>query len=857
MKRLLILAGLLLAPTGGAAQAVADTSAHGGSRTPVTMAQRLEGSIRVDGRLDDAAWSTVQPTTDFTQYDPEEGRPASERTEVRVLYDDEAIYVGVRLHDRGRVNSRLGRRDMDLSDSDWFGLVIDSYHGHQSAYSFDINPSGVRRDATKTDTRGDDLSWDAVWEAEATQDSLGWSAEYRIPFSQLRFNPNNDTWGVLFERIIGRRNEYAVSAFTPKSERGGIARYGHLTGLRNVQTGRRLEVLPYTVARAEYVDPGANPFRGDAEGSASVGVDLKYRITSDFTLDATINPDFGQVEVDPATVNLTAFETIFEEKRPFFVEGAEIFNFAGTTQLPTGGQLFYSRRIGGRFSPLQPPTPEADLPLETHILGAAKLSGRTRSGWSLGVLSALTAEEDARFRTAEDRTERMIVEPLSHFLVGRVRRDLRSGQTQIGAIATAANRDLSTPELRSVFPSGAYTLGMDFRHEFSRRAWALNGWLAASSVHGDTSAIRRVQQRPHRTFQRPDADHFDLDPLRTSLGGFAGELRLRRQAGAHWRGNVAVATINPGFESNDLGNQRRGDRVDLSGELIYLEQRPGPLFRFYQLTSNVRREMNYGGDHIYSSYFLGTYGQLRSYWSGNLNFGYSPRSIDDRLTRGGPLAIRPSNWRVNSNLNTDGRKPVVGNAGFYYEDGEFDGWIGEVWAGIQIKTSPRWNLSISPDFFKVRSDAQFVASVADTTSRGLFGRRWVFAELVQSQLSVHTRLNYTFNPDLSLQVFAQPFIAAVDYGNTKYLMRPGSFDFAADSLAASDFNIRSLRGNAVLRWEYRPGSTLYLAWQQNRSDFATLGEDIGRLRLSRDREALFDAAPDNVFVIKVSYWLNP
>jgi hypothetical protein len=854
MKRLLILAPLLLA-TGAAAQAPADSSAHGGLRTPVTIAHRVAGPIRVDGRLDDAVWSTVEPTTSFTQYDPEEGQPASEQTEVRVVYDDEALYVGIRLHDRGRVSARLGRRDMDLSDSDWFGLVIDSYHDHQSAYSFDVNPSGVRRDATKTDN-GDDMSWDAVWEAEATQDSGGWSAEYRIPFSQLRFNPNTDTWGILFERVIGRRNEYSVSAFTPRNERGGIARYGHLSGLRGVPTGRRLEVLPYTVARAEYIDPGANPFRTDREHGVAVGVDLKYRLTTDFTLDATLNPDFGQVEVDPATVNLTAFETIFQEKRPFFVEGAEIFNFAGTTQLPFGGALFYSRRIGGRFSPVGPPTDSADVPRETSILGAAKLSGRTRSGWSLGILNAVTAREESRFRLGAD-DESLVVEPLTNFLVARVRRDMRGGQTRVGVLGTAVNRDLESPALQAALPSGAYTVGMDFRHEFLRRSWALTGWAAVSSLHGDSLAIRRVQQRSHRYFQRPDADHLELDPSRESLSGFSGEMRLRKQAGAHWRGSVALATINPGFEANELGSQRRGDRVDASLAVTYLQQRPMGIWRRFEIYPEVRREMNYDGDHIYTSLFAGAWGQLRGYWSGNLNFGYSPRSLDDRLTRGGPLAVRPSNWRLNGNLNTDGRKPLVGNTGFYYEEGEFGGWIGEMWAGMTVKRSPRWNLSVSPDFLRVYNPAQYRAALADNTSRGLFGRRYVFAPLSQTQLSVETRLNYTFSPDLALQVYAQPFISAGDFGDSRYLVRPRSYEFAADSVATGDFNIRSLRGNAVLRWEYRPGSTLYLAWQQSRESFAFLGDDIGSLRMGRDRSELFHAQPDNVFVLKVSYWLNP
>ncbi|HWK88772.1 MAG TPA: DUF5916 domain-containing protein, partial [Longimicrobium sp.] len=364
-QRTLLLSAALCAVAG---QASAQAHAAGDTTAPVAVAARATSAIRVDGRLDDAAWAAATPVTSFTQVDPEEGKPASEGTEARILFDDEAIYIGIRFSDRSPVNTRLGRRDMDLSDSDWVGVVLDSYHDHQTAYSFDINPSGVRRDALKTDN-GDDMSWDAVWSGEAAVDSAGWTAEYRIPFSQLRFNPAAvQTWGVQIERVIGRRNEYAVFSFTPKQERGGIARFGHLQGLRDIRTGRRLEVVPYTVLRADYTDPGLNPFREDGEMSPSVGADVKYRITSDLTLDATINPDFGQVEQDPADVNLTAFETQFAEKRPFFVEGSEIFTFANG-YLPTGGELFYTRRVGGRASGLGPDTDLADVPTSSRILG--------------------------------------------------------------------------------------------------------------------------------------------------------------------------------------------------------------------------------------------------------------------------------------------------------------------------------------------------------------------------------------------------------------------------------------------------------------------------------------------------------
>jgi hypothetical protein len=377
----------------------AQTLAGSAHDRPVTVsrAARLSGAIHLDGRLDEPAWAGAPVTDAFTQVEPDEAQPSTQRTEVRILYDDAALYVGVRLHDNGPITGRLGRRDMPLGDSDWFGLAIDSYHDHRTAFVFDVNPVGVRRDEIKT-IDVDDNSWDPVWDVATTVDSAGWTAEYRVPFSQLRFSSADvQTWGIQFERLIGRRAEYAVSTFSPRSERGGVPRYGHLEGLQSIVAGKRLEILPYVVGRAEYVDPGANPFRTDHDRFSSAGLDVLLRATTNLTVNATFNPDFGQVEVDPAVVNLGVYETFFEEKRPFFVEGNEIFDFgAGGT---SGGQMFYSRRIG-RSPTLFAPTDQADAPTTTTILGAAKLSGKV-GGWSIGLLEALTDRERARFLTPD------------------------------------------------------------------------------------------------------------------------------------------------------------------------------------------------------------------------------------------------------------------------------------------------------------------------------------------------------------------------------------------------------------------------------------------------------------------------
>ncbi|MGI9183155.1 MAG: DUF5916 domain-containing protein, partial [Longimicrobiaceae bacterium] len=384
---LLILVLMVSVPAAGTAQ----TGLAGGgdhASAPVAHALRATESIRIDGRLDEAAWASATPVTEFTQLVPTEGAPATERTEIRFLYDDEALYIGARMYDRGKVTTRLGRRDMSMEATDWLTVIIDSYHDHRTAFGFEINPSGVRRDQTRAG-EGEDDSWDPVWEAATSVDAEGWTAELRIPFSQLRFNPvAEQVWGIQIERQIARNREFSVFSFTPTSQPGGIPRFGHLHGLRELRTGKRLEVLPYSVMRVDNVDRSANPYRDNREYDASAGVDLKYRVTSDLTLDVTVNPDFGQVEVDPAEVNLSAIETFFQEKRPFFVEGSEIFSFGAGG----GNNAFYSRRIG-RAPQILPQTPARDVADAAGILGAAKLSGRTRNGWSVGVLNALTGRE--------------------------------------------------------------------------------------------------------------------------------------------------------------------------------------------------------------------------------------------------------------------------------------------------------------------------------------------------------------------------------------------------------------------------------------------------------------------------------
>ncbi|MBW3661209.1 MAG: carbohydrate binding family 9 domain-containing protein [Gemmatimonadetes bacterium] len=847
---------------------------------PTIGAVRTDRPVDLDGRLDEPAWDAASVATGFTQIDPEEGEPASQRTEVRVLYDDVALYVGARLHDDGEVRTRLGRRDEIPPDSDSFTVSIDSRHDHRTAYRFQTNPSAVRADVVEGASY--DPSWDPVWDVATSVDEAGWTAEMRIPFSQLRFGDRDvQRWGIQFVRRIARRAEGAMFAFTPREERGGVPRYGHLTELEAIPPGSRLEVLPYLRARSEHVDVDPDdPFRDDPHRDWAVGADLKYRLTSAITLDATVNPDFGQVELDPAVVNLSAFETFFSEKRPFFIEGADIFAFGGGGFFG-GTQLFYSRRIGRQPQGTRPTGAVfVDVPDATTILGAAKVTGKTAGGWSIGVLDAFTPREFARFETAEGERGELAVEPPTNYFVSRLRKDLREGRTVVGAMATSVVRDVEEESLRGALRSSAWSGGLDFEHEFADRTWELGGFVSASHVRGEPEVILAAQRSSARYYQRPDADHVEIDSTRTSLSGASGELRLSKIAGLHWRGRLSLEATSPGYEINDLGFQSVADRAEANAFVAYREPRPGETLRSWSWNASGGADWNWDGDRLGTYLRTGMDAQLLNYWRGGVNVSRSFSTFDDRLTRGGPLARDPAGWSVSLNLGSDFRKPVRLFAFGGFHGDEAGGSGGSISSNVSIKVAERFSGSLGPRFSSGRQVAQYFAAIEDPTAEATFGRRYVFAEIESKSVALETRLNWVFTPELTLELWMQPFVSSNDFGALKELRALRTFDFdvygedvgtvvESDGVVEidpdgagpaepfvvpdRDFTLRTVRGNAVLRWEWRPGSSLFLVWQQRRSGFDrtadfSLGDELG---------ALFDPEPDNVFLLKVNYWLNP
>ncbi|MDB4949083.1 MAG: hypothetical protein JWM27_1732, partial [Gemmatimonadetes bacterium] len=860
--------------------------------TPSVRAARAS-AMHLDGRLDEAAWAGAEVAGGFVQQRPNSGAAATERTEVRVLYDDQAVYVGARMWDThpDSIAAQLARRDASGIYSDWFHVVIDSYHDRRTAFRFAVNPLGVQKDVFHSNDGNEDVSWDAVWEAATSRDSAGWTAELRIPLSQLRYGRAADgterVWGINFLRDLARRDERTYWSPIPPNYPGFVSRAGELRGLAGLGTPRRLEVLPYTSARLSR-DPRVpgDPFHGASDFSPSVGADVRMGLPKGLTLTGTINPDFGQVEVDPAVVNLSAFETFFPEKRPFFVEGSDIFGFGSINSFNNFGapQFFYTRRIGrAPHRDLGNDWSFVDQPAQSTILGAAKLSGKTPGGWSVGVLDALTSREEGRFLDDAGVRRTAAVEPLTNYFVGRLRRDFQGGRTVVGGIATAGNRDLADSVFRRVVRTSAYTGGLDWEHDWGAgRAWSLTGFAAGSRVAGSRDILYLTQRSSSHYFQRPDQGYMRLDSSRTSLRGWDGALAV--QHSGDYDLSLAYQGVSPGFESNDLGFQGHADRHQVSTFYGHRVNKPTRLTRSYTWYAYSNHSWNFGGDPIYQAFSGAGNATFTNLWNVSGQATYGLQTKDDGLTRGGPRALAPAFWDASINWGSDPRRLL--SASGYLED-RVDHGGSYTHAGnvsLAVRPSSSVQVSVGPGLTFNRNAAQYVRSVADPLATATFGRRYVFGDVKQTTLSMDTRVDWTFTPKLSLQLFAQPFVSSGEFSRYKELARPASFDFAvygrdrgtlqqttgadgsvtvqvdpdgagaapAFTFGDQDFTVRSLRGNAVLRWEYRPGSALFFVWQQERS--GDTGD--GRFDARRDFGGVFSEPAHNVFLIKATYWLS-
>jgi uncharacterized protein DUF5916 len=811
--------------------------------TPIASAT----AIRVDGELTEEVWQTAPLITGFKQRDPKDGADATYDTEARVAYDGSALYVAVLALDPepARIVGIRTRRD-EGSPSDWIRVVVDSFHDRRSAFEFAVNPVGVKQDVYWFNDGNQDQGWDAVWDVAVSRGPRGWRAEFRIPFSQLRFHPSpSATFGLAVVRQIGRLNETTTWPLLSKSATGYVSSFGELTGLQLNRSPKRLEMVPYLVGNVT-TQPGetGNPLRETTDPDGTVGVDLKYALRPGLTLTGTVNPDFGQVEADPAVVNLSAFETFFSERRPFFMEGSGIFRFDLDCNDGNCSGLFYSRRIGRapRGSAVVPEGGYADAPVQTTIIGAAKLTGRA-GPFSIGVLNAVTGDEDAVIVSGVQRT-RQTVEPMTSYTVARARREF-ANQSALGFMATATNRNLDDPT--RFLPGQAYTGGVDWDWRLKKR-YAIQGYFAGSSIHGEADAIADLQTSNVHSFQRPDAGHVEFDPLRTSLNGYGAMLAVSKIGGERVRFNSNVGLKSPGFDINDVGFMRRADQRSMSNWLQVRYERPTKWYRSFRYNLNQWAGWNFDGDMLNLGFNVNAHMVFTNNWGTGMGVNVNPRAFDDLATRGGPGAYRNAERSVWGYVEGDQRQPVSLSVFSYVaSDGKGTG-SSDVSPNVNWRPSSFLMVSTGLSFSNNHDQSQWIEQ-ADG--------RYIFGRIDQRTVSIRTRLNYTVTPALTIQLYAEPFVSGADYSNFKTLADGRARDYARRYAPFAysgnpDFNYRSFRTTNVLRWEYRPGSTLFVVWQQGREDSLTRGT----FNFSRDFGGVFDAPARNVFLVKWAYWLN-
>jgi len=837
--------------------------------------------ITIDGKLEEPEWQLTIWENQFIQYEPTEGKPPFMQTEFAVLYDENNIYVAIKALDSSpdSISLRMTRRDD--TDGDLAGIMFDTYHDKRTSFNFIVSAAGVKSDfLMSNDGDNEDMTWDPIWWVKTVVTKKGWNAEMRIPLTQLRFEEGDEQlWGLQVLRYIFRKDELSSWQLMEREKAGFVSQYGTMNGIKNIKPQNTLAVTPYAVARTErFEKEPENPFRSSGKiNDLDVGLDAKIGLTNYLTMDLTINPDFGQVEADPSEVNLTTYETFFEEKRPFFIEGKNILSYGlsfGDGDL-AANNLFYSRRIGRRphYSPELVDNEYADVPEFTSIIGAAKITGKTKNGWSVGVLESVTAEENAEIKGIGEEWSQS-VEPLTNYFVGRLQKDFNEGNTYIGGIITAVNRNINDEQLEFLHES-AYSGGIDFVHKWNDKNWLLDLGLYGSRVNGSEEALIRTQRAYSRTYQRPDADYVTLDSTRTSLSGHGGKFTIGKVGG-----KFKIAAIfnwkSPGLEINDIGFS---PEVDEAMQILWAGYRwyePFSVFRNANININQWTIYDFGGNLTGTGGNFNGHAQFKNYWHSFMSLNVNGEQLSHSALRGGPSLKLPGNKSFYAGVFTNSQKKLTfeidGGASFSNENDFRSRKSLEVEIGyrpfkaMQIEISPE--ITVSDDMLQYVTQKDYNND-----------KRYIMAYINRSTLSMSLRLNYNITPDLTIQYWGQPFIATGEYSEFKHITdsrannvsdryhlytndqisfskdeevyyvddnKDGTNDYSFDK---PDFNVKEFLSNLVVRWEYRPGSTVYLVWSQNRNSYV----NDGTFNFSNDINALFDEKANNIFLVKFSY----
>ncbi len=832
--------------------------------------------IRLDGRLDEVAWRDAPALTDFTQREPAEGAPATERMEVRFVYDDDAVYVGARMFSQNpaAIQAPLGRRDNLGAQAEHFFISLDTYYDRRTAYTFGVSASGVRMDRyhSRDDEESADPGFDVVWEAKTTIDDRGWTAELWIPFSQLRYGSRPDQiWGLNVGRFTPTLQEEVYWVLIPRTERAWASRFGELHGIRAVRSSHRIELLPVIVGSST-INANRdrnNPFDDGRNLLGRVGADFKMGLGPNLTLDATFNPDFGQVEADPAEVNLTAFATRFPERRPFFLEGARVMT------PPNQSKFFYSRRIGAR--PSGPARGDyVDYPDTATILAAGKITGRLASGTSIGVLAAVTGDEFARVADLTSPTiSRIRVTPPATYAVGRVQQEFGRLGSTVSAHAATLHRSFAAGDpLGDLLSRNALTFGADTLLRFGNGAYEFAWAGLGSYVTGTPKAIEAIQRAPEHYMQRPDKDYGLVDPTRTSLSGYTQTMSFNRISGRHWLFGVSSIYDTVAFEANQIGQMNGADGIQPSVNVTYRETRPGRIFRAYSIRLSQQNEWNRGWNRQTGS--VGTTMSLTwlNFWSSSVTVSRLMRTEDARLTRGGPLMRTPRGWSASATVGNSPASQTRWSGNAFARQDELGGMTRRASGTFSFRPGPRWQLSVAPSYERLLDSQQYVTTLGGGRPE-TYGTRYVFAYIERSTFGTEFRMGYTLRPDLNLDVYSEPFASSGRYYDYGELLAPSSLErilygasgttlaIAPDGnrtvtaggstfpLNNRDFNVRSFQSNLVLRWEWRPGSTMYAVWQQSRDARDPVGNRVGIGDVFRSVRA----AGTNIFLVKTSFWI--
>lgn len=848
--------------------------------------QRSGSGVTLDGQPTEAAWDAVPWSEEFTQYQPKENTPPYQQTHFKVLYDNKYIYFAYQALDSApdSIVRRMGRRD-DFP-GDWVEVNIDSYHDLRTAFSFTLSASAVRGDEFIS-LNGDnwDGSWNPIWFARTHVNDSGWTGEVRIPLSQLRYGPEEDkVWGLQVQRMIFRKDERSTWQYIPQSSGVWVSAFGELRGLKGVPSQKQVEIAPYVVAQTErYQKQEGNPFATGNDSRLSAGVDGKIAITSDLMLDFTVNPDFGQVEADPSQVRIDGFQAYFEERRPFFVESRNIFDYQLTGSAAGGDYdadlLFYSRRIGS--SPHHYPSLKdkeyASVPDKTTILGATKFSGKTKDGWSIGILESVTSREYATIDN-EGARRKELVEPLTNYFVGRVQKDIDDGNTVLGGIFTAVNRE---NDLNSLIHKAAYSTGLDFLHYWKNRTWYLRGKLTASRVEGTPEAIYNTQTAFEHLFNRNNIREASLDSSRTSLTGTGGTFVIGKSGGKTTaNGRVVnfesgVTWRSPELELNDIGFMLTANEINHFTWAGMKWQRPFSIFRNARISYNHWARWDFSGQFLYLAFNANAHGYLKNYWGVGVGTDVNPYEVSNNALRGGSSLRKPPGGGFWFYVNSDNRKKLRGELNVS-ESWGFGNTVKYQDYSLSIIAQPfnALNISLSAgyNYFWRRQD-QFVEQV-DYNGQP----RIIVGGLDQKTLRITARMTYNITPDLTIQYYGQPYITRPTYHNFGYVVDPlnPTYDkrfqqyatsqiqykdgYAVDenkdgisdyNFSMPDFNFVQFRSNLVVRWEYKPGSELYLVWSQGATP--DVAYDLNSPIQQSLFNNLFNQPSKNIGLIKWTY----